>query len=434
MTTFRKLPTSRPKMPARMAAGRVLGGAKRYRSWSMVVVSSDGTRMRAKLTPPPRRRASARRPGGIQSALSLWGMAEERYGESATGWLGQRRGATARADGGYRAAGRRLDGDRIARLESQPPRQRRDPESHPRTGDVVEVLDQHRCAEPAPEAEPHDQRADSVRPQDPPEPDGPVPARDAGQPGRRPYGTGFGMLFSRVATDGLGPAAAAPFDSGRVVGIILVGQWGRHQQLNELAARKVPIVVWGAQLPQQLYCCVGSDNVSGGMLATQHLLELGRRRIAFFGDIELPEPAQRYRGYCAALEKHGIAVDPRLQVSTPFLPIGGSAAVEALQARAISYDAVFACSDLLAMTAIDSLRAHGKRVPDDVAVVGYDDIDQSAYFHPRLTTIRQPIGAAGRALVAALLALIDGAPAASVELPTQLIVRASAGEERGTPT
>ncbi|GGB89586.1 LacI family DNA-binding transcriptional regulator [Pseudoduganella buxea] len=244
---------------------------------------------------------------------------------------------------------------------------------------------------------------------------------------------GFDMLFSRIATDELGAAAAAPFDSGRVVGIILVGQWGRHQQLNELAARKVPIVVWGAQLPQQLYCCVGSDNVSGGMLATQHLLEQGRRRIAFFGDIELPEPAQRYRGYCAALEKHGIAVDPRLQVSTPFLPIGGSAAVETLEARAISYDAVFACSDLLAMTAIDSLRAHGKRVPDDVAVVGYDDIDQSAYFHPRLTTIRQPIGAAGRALVAALLALIDGTPAASVELPTQLIVRASAGEERAAP-
>jgi DNA-binding LacI/PurR family transcriptional regulator len=244
---------------------------------------------------------------------------------------------------------------------------------------------------------------------------------------------GFDMLFSRIATDELGAAAAAPFDSGRVVGIILVGQWGRHQQLNELAARKVPIVVWGAQLPQQLYCCVGSDNVSGGVLATRHLLELGRRRIAFFGDIDLPEPAQRYRGYCTALEQHGIAIDPDLQVSTPFLPSGGSAAVETLQARGVSYDALFACSDLLAMTAIDSLRAHGKRVPEDVAVVGYDDIDQSAYFHPRLTTIRQPISAAGRALVAALLSLIDGAPAASVELPTERIMRASAGEASNTP-
>ncbi|WUR14353.1 LacI family DNA-binding transcriptional regulator [[Empedobacter] haloabium] len=243
---------------------------------------------------------------------------------------------------------------------------------------------------------------------------------------------GFDMLFSRLPTDRLGEAAATPFDTGRVGGIILVGQWGRHHELNELAARKVPMVVWGAHLPQQLYCCVGSDNVGGGMLATEHLIAQGRRRIAFFGDIDLPEPAQRYRGYCAALARHGIAVDPALQVSSPFLPSGGREAVETMQARGVDYDAVFACSDLLAMTAIDSLRAHGRRVPEDVAVVGYDDIEQSAYFHPRLTTVRQPIGAAGSALVASLLALIDGKPAPAVELPTELVVRASAGEAQGS--
>ena len=239
---------------------------------------------------------------------------------------------------------------------------------------------------------------------------------------------GFDMLFSRVDTAQLDAAAAAPYDSGRVLGVILVGQWGRHQELNQLAARKVPIVVWGAQLPQQLYCCVGSDNVTGGMLATEHLIAQGRRRIAFFGDLDLPEPAQRYRGYCAALEKHGIAVDPALQVSSSFLPRGGREAVDALVERGLPYDAVFACSDLLAMTAIDSLRERGLRVPEDVAVVGYDDIDQSAWFHPRLTTVRQPIGAAGRALVASLMTLIEGGAAKSLELPTELVVRASAGE------
>jgi DNA-binding LacI/PurR family transcriptional regulator len=239
---------------------------------------------------------------------------------------------------------------------------------------------------------------------------------------------GFDMLFSRIATDELGTALAAPFDSGRVIGIIVVGQWGRHKELNELAARNVPIAVWGAQLPQQLYCCVGSDNVTGGRLATEHLLAQGRRRIAFLGDLDLPEPAQRYRGYRAALAQHGIEADPQLHVSCPFLPSGGREAVTALHARGVPFDAVFACSDLLAMTAIDSLRAHGLRVPEDVAVVGYDDIEQSSYFHPRLTTVRQPIGAAAHALVARLLALIDGAPAPSVELPTELVVRASAGE------
>lgn len=239
---------------------------------------------------------------------------------------------------------------------------------------------------------------------------------------------GFDMLLSRIETEQIAEAAL-PFDSGRVIGVILIGQWGRHQELNALAARKVPLVVWGAQLPQQLYCCVGGDNVGGGMLATGHLLAQGRKRIAFFGDIALPEPAQRFRGYRAALDRHGIAFDPQLQVSSSFLPSGGKEAVEEMRARGVDYDAVFACSDLLAMTAIDSLRALGKRVPEDVAVVGYDDIDQSAYFHPRLTTIRQPIGAAARALVTSLLSLVEEGTAPSVELPTELVVRASAGEE-----
>lgn len=238
---------------------------------------------------------------------------------------------------------------------------------------------------------------------------------------------GFEMLFSRVRTDQF-DAAAAAFDTGRVIGIIMVGQWGRHEQLNQLAARHVPIVVWGAQLPQQLYCCIGSDNVSGGMLATEHLLGLGRRRIAFLGDLALPEPQQRYRGYCAALARHGLAVDPQLHVPVSFLPEGGAEAVQELARRGVAFDAVFACSDLLAMTAIDSLRAQGRVVPRDVAVVGYDDVGQSAYFHPRLTTVRQPITAAGEALVAALLGLIDGQPSPSRQLPTELIIRASCGE------
>ncbi|GGE63292.1 LacI family DNA-binding transcriptional regulator [Massilia psychrophila] len=238
---------------------------------------------------------------------------------------------------------------------------------------------------------------------------------------------GFDMLFSRIGSDELG-AAAAPFDSGRAIGIILIGQWQRHEQINELAARQVPIVVWGAHLPNQLYCCIGGDNVRGGELATEHLLALGRRRIAFFGDLALPEPRQRYRGHCAALERHAIAVDPRLQVPVSFLPEGGVQGVLEMVRRGHAFDAVFACSDLLAMTAIDTLRTHGMRVPDDVAVTGYDDIAQAAVFHPRLTTVCQPIALAAETMVASLLSLINGGPVRSVELPTKLSIRASAGE------
>jgi DNA-binding LacI/PurR family transcriptional regulator len=235
---------------------------------------------------------------------------------------------------------------------------------------------------------------------------------------------GFDMLVSRVDAGTL-DAAATPFDTGRVIGIILIGQWRHHDQLNQLAARHVPIVVWGAQLPQQLYCTVGGDNVAGGELAGAHLLAHGRKRIAFFGDINLPEIGQRYAGLCRALQKAGIAPDPSLLVEASFVPDGGRLAVEELQGRGVAFDAVFAGSDLMAMTAINTLRQLGVDVPGQVAVVGYDDIELSSYFHPPLTTVQQPIQEAGRALVASLLELTEGRPAPSLQLPTQLIVRAS---------
>ena len=168
---------------------------------------------------------------------------------------------------------------------------------------------------------------------------------------------GFDMLISRVDAETL-DAAAQSFDSGRVIGIILIGQWRHHEQLNQLAAQ-------------------------------------------------------------------GLAPDPQLYVAGSFLPQGGATDVQELLDRQIPFDAIFACSDLLAMSAISALRARGVAVPEQVAVVGYDDIELAAYFHPPLTTVRQPIRAAGRALVASLLALVDGAAAPSQQLPTELIVRAS---------
>lgn len=235
---------------------------------------------------------------------------------------------------------------------------------------------------------------------------------------------GFDMLVSRVDAEQL-DAAAKHFDSGRVIGIILIGQWGHHDQLNQLAARHVPIVVWGVQLPRQLYCTIGGDNVAGGRLATEHLIEGGRRRIAFFGDIRLPEVTQRYQGYADALKRHGLVLDPQFQIPASFMPQGGNEAVQEMIRRGLDCDAIFACSDLLAMTSIHALRELGLRIPQDIAVVGYDDIEMAAYYNPPLTTVRQPIQAGGHRLVAALLSLIEGNPTSSQQLDTELVVRAS---------
>jgi hypothetical protein len=180
----------------------------------------------------------------------------------------------------------------------------------------------------------------------------------------------------------------------------------------------------GAQLPQQLYCTVGGDNVAGGALAGAHLLAQGRQR-AFFGDINLPEIGQRYEGLCQALAQAGMAVDPALQVQASFVPDGGRLAVEELLRRGVAFDAVFAGSDLMAMTAINSLRQLGIEVPRQwrwsaTTISSCRAISTSADHGISNRS------AAGRALVASLLELTEGRPGAlAVQLPTQLIVRAS---------
>ncbi len=233
---------------------------------------------------------------------------------------------------------------------------------------------------------------------------------------------GLDMLISRIDAENLHEAALS-YDTGRAVGVILIGQWRRQDQLNLIAARRVPLVVWGAWLPGQSYVTVCTDNFNGGFVATEHLIRMGRKRIAFLGDIELPEVKRRHDGYCKALQQHGLPRDEQLVIPTGYAEEGGIAAMAELKRRGVSCDALFACSDLVAMAAIDVMRAEHKRIPQDVAVVGYDDIERARFFDPPLTTIRQHMEAAGPALVDTLLSIIDEQPAEPYQIPTQLIVR-----------
>ncbi len=237
---------------------------------------------------------------------------------------------------------------------------------------------------------------------------------------------GHDMLLTRVDADRLDQAAQV-FHTGRAMGIVLVGQWHLHAQLNAMAVQGVPFVVWGGQLPQQLYTTVGGDNLAGGRLATAHLLAGGARRVLFMGDAELPEIGLRHAGWLAAHADAGLLPDPALSRPVPFVTERIQQEVVLMQQQGLAFDAVFAASDLMAMTLISALRQQGRRVPEDVRVVGYDDITLAAHFHPSLTTVRQPIAEAGQALVRALLAQLAGETGQNILLDTTLVVRDSSG-------
>jgi DNA-binding LacI/PurR family transcriptional regulator len=235
----------------------------------------------------------------------------------------------------------------------------------------------------------------------------------------------YDMLLSRVDAEHLDRVSSL-YDSGRVGGIIVIGQWGHHDQLNELARQRLPFVAWGAQLPNQLYCSVGGDNTSGGQLAAEHLLGLGRKRIAFMGEKSLPEPEKRFAGYQKALRKAGVKMDSSLYIPSSFAPLSAQEALRLhLDRHGLNFDALVAASDLIAISALGVLRERGYRVPEDVSVVGYDDVEPAAHSFPPLTTVRQPLDMAGVHLVDCLLRIMAGEKPESDLLPTTLVIRES---------
>jgi DNA-binding LacI/PurR family transcriptional regulator len=237
---------------------------------------------------------------------------------------------------------------------------------------------------------------------------------------------GCDFLVSHAAP-GDADALAAVLDSARADGVIFLGQSSLHDHFNALAERDGRFVVWGAALPEQRYCSVGSDNLKGGARATAHLARLGRRRIAFLGDTEAPELQQRLQGYRDALAEAGLPFDTHLVQPAHFDLESAAEAVDFLAARGVAFDGVVAASDMIALGAIRALVRRGRRVPEDVSVVGYDDLAIARYNHPALTTVRQDVGKGGVLLVSKLMTLVNGGAAASERLPTELVVRESCG-------
>ncbi|HYH33226.1 MAG TPA: LacI family DNA-binding transcriptional regulator [Pseudonocardia sp.] len=215
-------------------------------------------------------------------------------------------------------------------------------------------------------------------------------------------------------------------------GVVFSPTFTPPAELTRLAAR-MPVVLVGENTAGAGLDAVAIDNVAAARDVTVHLVALGRRRIAFVGH-RPGGPAQpggqRIDGYSTALRDAGIAPDPGLLVEVGgfALPHGAAAVAQLLEA-ATGVDALVCANDLLALGALHALRRAGRRVPEDVAVTGWDDIPHAAYASPTLTTVRPHLPALASAAVDRLVTRIEqpGAQPGSVVVPYEIVVRESSG-------
>ncbi|HUE98967.1 MAG TPA: LacI family DNA-binding transcriptional regulator [Anaerolineales bacterium] len=217
------------------------------------------------------------------------------------------------------------------------------------------------------------------------------------------------------------------FDTGRVDGFILMTATRKQNHVKALLETHAPFIVWGIPQPRQKYCSVTGDNLSGGRLAAEHLIAVGRKRIGFIGGPpEEMEVQHRLAGYEAALKDAGRDINQVLIEYGDFSNTSGADAIQRLLKKAPELDAVFVNSDLMAIAAMDAIREEGRRVPEDIAVVGYDDLSIAEHSNPPLTTIRQNIPLAGKLLAQNLIEYLQTGMVTNVSIPVELVVRKSA--------
>jgi DNA-binding LacI/PurR family transcriptional regulator len=218
-----------------------------------------------------------------------------------------------------------------------------------------------------------------------------------------------------------------------VDGVLLMSLHGQDQLPTLLAERGLPVVICGqpgAATPVvgDRMSCVDADNAGGARAAVTHLLDQGRKRVAAIaGPQDMGVGVLRLEGYRRALTDAKMRVDNSLVAYGDFSEASGAQAMRTLLDRHPDLDAVFCASDLMAVGAMRTLREYGRRIPSDVAVVGFEDSVLARQTDPALTTVHQPVEAMGREMARQLVAHIRGekVPAPLVVLDTHLVVRAS---------
>ena len=219
-------------------------------------------------------------------------------------------------------------------------------------------------------------------------------------------------------------------NTGLLDGLIITADRKEESFVPNFVERGVPFVLIGRPESNSEITYVDTDNVGGGYIATEHLIKLGRQRIAIIGADENTAGDDRVAGYQTALQAYGIASDPALIAFGDFSIQSGYEAMKHI--LRVQPDAVFIASDTMALGALRAIREAGLRVPDDIAVVGFDDLPPATQADPPLTTIRHPIeqlGVIADDLLSQMLNENDVSPTHTI-LPTTLIVRDSCGAKR----
>lgn len=214
----------------------------------------------------------------------------------------------------------------------------------------------------------------------------------------------------------------------RVDGVLLVSVHEHDPLPGLLEDMGLPTVLAGRRSPDESLSYVHSDNTGGAATAVSHLLARGRRTVATIsGPLDMDVARSRLQGWRETLEKAGHEATDRLVASGDFTVEGGEAAMRSLLEQVPELDAVFVASDVMAAGALAELRRQGSRVPDDVAVVGFDDSIIARHSNPPLTTVRQPVEEIGSMIAHILLEEIGNPeePRRQVTLPTELVVRES---------
>lgn len=215
---------------------------------------------------------------------------------------------------------------------------------------------------------------------------------------------------------------------GLIEGVVLAAERIREPLIDALHGGDLPYVVIGQHPRLTQATSIDVENVIGAQKAVEHLLALGRRRIgAIAGPSDAVAGIDRLTGYQYALVANGISLQNELIVEGDFSEASGYAAMQTLLRRQV--DAVFAASDMMAMGAMRAIHEAGLRIPQDVAVVGFDDMPLAAQLQPPLTTVRQPIRQTGYVAAEILISQIQepASPPQQVILPTELVIRGSCG-------